>query len=909
MTRREILPSGLRHWVEASLVRRITLQLALVLIASVLAVLMFSGAGAWLLVERQARQDLDLKADALAWEFEGTLDNFSASMASLARNRLLTNALLDSRGRDQYLRPFLREYDIRIDEVRALTLCDFLGRPLASSGVGEAACFHARPEFKAVLESGRSRSLLLESNARPVLVLLEPVIFPTTGTAEGVLAGQFDLAAWFDAIRHVPAGFAVRLRAGGVALVGGPKTLQEGTVRSLKLPESFALHALTLEFGRSLPASKAGLHALLLGEAIAALVLLAIALAWARHRVGRSLRPVRALLEAVRGNGAGRPERRADASRADELGELGRAYNRMLDELASARVAVDAEVALRIEAAHASERRERRRADELAAVLEALPALVLITHDSSCSKVVVNRALATLLPELERDAAFDLRQLKSLQPAHYGTPLAFEDWPLVKAAREQIVVGDFPLEITLPSGEVRQLLGTALPMRLDGQPAGAVATYSDVTRLRQAEAAAHEEGERYQRLFELMPEGVCVLEGARVVRSNTALARLTGYEDPAQLVGQHVLSFVHAEDRQAFGAMLGEAGREALSFRLIRRDGSLLRAEIRAGALCLGGQYLVQAVIHDVSSRARAEEPRQIAERVFAASQDGIFLAAPDATLLAVNPACVRRSGYSQRVLDGASLAMLCTEYAGATALPERLLQLCAAGPWEGEVHNRRGSGELVAEWLNLSAVFDADGKLLQFVGVLSDLIGHRAALTARHDDLTGLPDRLLLNDRIGQAISQARRDKGACALIFVDLDGFGAVNQAYGHATGDGLLIQVAARLSGQLRDVDSVARYRGDEFLVLLPGLQDASDAGGLAAKLCAALAHPYHVGGSLIEGVSASLGIAVFPQDGEGVEALVTHAEEAMYLAKGGGKNTWSFYRGSEGAVMLPARPTLH
>lgn len=162
----------------------------------------------------------------------------------------------------------------------------------------------------------------------------------------------------------------------------------------------------------------------------------------------------------------------------------------------------------------------------------------------------------------------------------------------------------------------------------------------------------------------------------------------------------------------------------------------------------------------------------------------------------------------------------------------------------------------------------------------------------AHHDPLTDLPNRVLFVDRLRHALAQARRSRECLAVLFIDLDGFKHVNDTYGHDLGDELLKQVAARLTGGLRESDTVARLGGDEFTLVLAPLADAGAAGTVAEKLSAALREPYAVGGRMLA-VSSSIGIGLYPEDGRGAEELICRADEAMYRAKQAGRDTFRFY----------------
>ena len=184
-------------------------------------------------------------------------------------------------------------------------------------------------------------------------------------------------------------------------------------------------------------------------------------------------------------------------------------------------------------------------------------------------------------------------------------------------------------------------------------------------------------------------------------------------------------------------------------------------------------------------------------------------------------------------------------------------------------------------------------------VWVLEDVTEQRAdaariAFMAHHDHLTGLPNRMLLGDRAKVALAQALRSKTLCAVMFLDLDKFKAINDTLGHATGDELLIEVARRLKAQVRDSDTVARIGGDEFVVMLPAIKVREDADMIAGKIRSALAAPYHLNGNAVD-TTPSIGVALYPQDGDSADSLFKCADEAMYEVKNTGRNGYRFYGG--------------
>lgn len=288
----------------------------------------------------------------------------------------------------------------------------------------------------------------------------------------------------------------------------------------------------------------------------------------------------------------------------------------------------------------------------------------------------------------------------------------------------------------------------------------------------------------------------------------------------------------------------------------------------------------------------------QIAARLFADSPQGMVMIDADERVVAVNPAFTRISGYGFPEVSGIPLR----ELGAGPQDQETYRQIRAAlgrqGYWQGELWGRRKSGETYPQWFTLYTVRDSSGKAACYLGVLADiteqkLLESRLSQLAYHDALTRLPNRLLLQDRIHQALARAVRSHDCLALLFIDLDRFEVVNNNLGHDIGDLLLQAVANRLQECVRAEDTVARQGGDEFVILLPSLRQSQDAALVAQKLIDTLsATPFNLYDHKLH-ITLSIGISVYPQDGSDGQDLLKNADAAMYYAKEKGGNSYRFY----------------
>ncbi|WP_275531626.1 diguanylate cyclase domain-containing protein [Magnetofaba australis] len=220
--------------------------------------------------------------------------------------------------------------------------------------------------------------------------------------------------------------------------------------------------------------------------------------------------------------------------------------------------------------------------------------------------------------------------------------------------------------------------------------------------------------------------------------------------------------------------------------------------------------------------------------------------------------------------------------------------EILSKGRWQGEIWNRRKCGEVFPEWLSVSTVTDNQGRITHYVGLFSDITSRKMAEDrlkhqAHHDPLTGLPNRLLFEDRLHQAIASAQRYGSEIALLYIDLDKFKPVNDTYGHEAGDMALRTVSKRLTSLLRASDTAARIGGDEFVALLPELHDTESVKHVARKILQSLAEPVDLGVAQAK-MGASIGISFFPRHGENYESLMSAADTAMYAVKQSGRNDY-------------------
>jgi diguanylate cyclase (GGDEF)-like protein/PAS domain S-box-containing protein len=303
------------------------------------------------------------------------------------------------------------------------------------------------------------------------------------------------------------------------------------------------------------------------------------------------------------------------------------------------------------------------------------------------------------------------------------------------------------------------------------------------------------------------------------------------------------------------------------------------------------------SITRDITERKRAEEKLLITASVFDNTQEAIIITDTNISIIDVNSAFTKITGYSSEEVIGKNPRMLSSGLQDKAFYAAMWQSLEHKREWRGEVWSRRKSGEIYAELLSISTICDNKGKVLRYVGVFSDisyLKEHESELSriANYDALTGIPNRVLLADRMRQAIAQTAREQNIMAVCYLDLDGFKPINDTMGHEAGDQVLIEVARRIENTIRGGDTVARLGGDEFVVLLLGQEKSEECETALKRLITAIAHPITFKNKSIT-ISASIGVSIYPLDNEDPDTLLRHADQAMYIAKQSGKNRFNIY----------------
>ena len=301
----------------------------------------------------------------------------------------------------------------------------------------------------------------------------------------------------------------------------------------------------------------------------------------------------------------------------------------------------------------------------------------------------------------------------------------------------------------------------------------------------------------------------------------------------------------------------------------------------------------------DIDTEKRTREQLRLLANVFEHSGEAIVVTDAQNRVVSINEAFARLTGYSELEVRGQNPRILSAGRTSRAEYEDMWSSINLKGGWQGEIWDKRKDGSCYPKWLTISTLRDEQGRVTHYIGSFTDISERKDAERqilhlAHHDTLTGLANRFSLHQRLDQAVALARRDDRSLAVLFIDLDRFKAINDSLGHPMGDRLLVEVGQRLRASVRDSDVVARFGGDEFVVVMTDIADGNvgQISSLAGKILRRLSRPYGIAGRELHS-TPSIGISVFPNDGADVDALLKHADMAMYHAKSLGRANFQFF----------------
>jgi len=428
-----------------------------------------------------------------------------------------------------------------------------------------------------------------------------------------------------------------------------------------------------------------------------------------------------------------------------------------------------------------------------------------------------------------------------------------------------------------------------------------VTEFRDIGERKQAEASLRQSEESFRNFFHKNSSVMILTEPftGEIVNVNDAACRYYGYTRE-QMIGMNISAINTMAPAQISEQRLRALNNECNVFYFVHRlaSGELRDVETYLSPIDQHHRPLLFSIIHDITERKRAEEKLELAASVFSHAREAIMITRADGTIIDVNDAFTRITGYTRNEVIGRNPRMLDSGRQGREFFAELWQALREKGHWYGEIWNRHKSGDLYASLQTISTVFDNRRVPQHYVALFSDITAikeHEKKLehVAHYDVLTTLPNRVLLADRMKQAMAHAVRRGQLLGVAYLDLDGFKAVNDLHGHETGDRLLIALAERMKQSLREGDTLARLGGDEFIAVLVDIGSPGASLPLLSRMLEAAATPVVIGDIELR-VTASLGATYFPQaDDVDADQLLRQADQAMYQAKLAGKNRFHLF----------------
>jgi len=459
---------------------------------------------------------------------------------------------------------------------------------------------------------------------------------------------------------------------------------------------------------------------------------------------------------------------------------------------------------------------------------------------------------------------------------------------------------DFEYRVISAEGETIWLRDVVTVIKDESDHVVALAgLFIDISGQKHAEEQLRTSEEQYRSVIETSGDGFWLTDKEGfLLETNDAYADLSGYSKK-ELVGIHI-SELEAQEKPEETAQhiqkIIETGSDLFETRHQKKSGEVWDAEVSTSFSDVdGGRFF--AFVRDITERKRTQQELRLIAEVFKNTSEGIVITDPTGIIVDVNPAYCEITGYRREEMIGARPNKIKSDRHDAEFYKRMWASLLEEGRWVGEIWDRRKNGEVFPKWLSINAVKDEEGTLTHYVGTFSDIsvlkgIEKELEYMAYYDPLTGLPNRILFKDRLENEIHTSHRQGERFATLFLDLDRFKIINDSLGHTAGDELLVEVSHRIQGAVRETDTIARLGGDEFTLIIPQLRNTDAAAIVANNLIDRLSQPIKLRGDELR-IGASIGIAIYPDDGENFTTLTRHADAAMYAAKENGRGQYNFY----------------
>ncbi len=412
---------------------------------------------------------------------------------------------------------------------------------------------------------------------------------------------------------------------------------------------------------------------------------------------------------------------------------------------------------------------------------------------------------------------------------------------------------------------------------------------------------AEEKNRRQAQMLDQIQDSVITMDLAGYITSwNKGAARLFGYS-AEEAIGRNILFLYVDEDEEdpQFQDNFLEHGGSAMEVRRRRKSGEIFWANLSLSLIHDGEGQAIGLIgyLTDITDRLATAEMLRLHASIFENSEEGILIADAEQRIVSVNDAFCRITGYAGNEILGQPMRMFDSDHQGDGFYRRMWDEIRTTGNWKGEMLDLKKNGERYSKWASISTMKNDQNKVTHYFSIFSDISEKKSAeervnYLAYHDDLTGLPNRSQMHTLVSQALAEARRSGDSGALLFIDLNRFKPINDTLGHEVGDRLLKQIAERFRKTLRRSDVVARIGGDEFVAGLFSIAKREHAAIAAQKLLSALDDPFLIDENELH-IGASIGISVYPDDGNDTQTLLRYADLAMYRAKQAHQSGFMFY----------------
>jgi len=622
--------------------------------------------------------------------------------------------------------------------------------------------------------------------------------------------------------------------------------------------------------------------------------------------LGRGLsRPIQNLTRVADRIAAGDLSQRAPQEGIDELGRLAHAFNHMTGALADARHNLEAQVEARSHELREISALQNEILDKAGALVVVLDREGRIRRFNRACEKLTQYSFAEVEGHFVWDFLLTPEELESVRKDAFS----------VLARHPQALHGTYTNYWVARDGTRRLIEWTnSLLLDAQGEMEFMVSIGTDVTEKKLADAALKESAQRLNEAQRIAQIGSWELDLASgQLAWSDEIFRLFEIDKTAFGASYEAfLNAIHPEDRervnQAYTDSLASRTPYEIAHRLRMPDGRIKWVNERCETHFdeQGKAVRSTGTVQDITELKQAEEALRLYANAFEHSGEAILITDSAQHILAANPAFTRLTGYAIDDIRGAHPSILASGQTPAETYQRMWVALGETGYWQGEVVDRRKDGTFYPKWMAISEVRDIEDHITHYVASFTDISERKQAEAqisqlAYHDGLTGLLNRFSLNSQMEQALAMARREHRAMAVMFLDMDRFKTINDTLGHAVGDELLVIVAHRLRENVRDSDIVARLGGDEFVVALTEVEDATVVARLADKILHVLAQPYRIGENELHS-TASIGLALYPNDGNDGETLMKNADTAMYHAKSQGRNNVQFFTARMNQIAL-------